>query len=105
MPSLFAVFIFGHFQSPVRNGLRTCDMGNWEKKQEEKAERKDRDKVSRETLGKFFYDLAKLVFTAMALVGGVSLIVDEPQIKQGILLVTGMFLTYIFASIGYNILK
>lgn len=80
-------------------------MGNWERKQEEKAERKDRDKVSRETLGKFFYDLAKLVFTAMALVGGVSLIVDEPQIKQGILLVTGMFLTYIFASIGYNILK
>lgn len=102
---LFAVFIFGHFQSQARNGLKTCDMGNWEKKQEEKAERKDRDKVSRETLGKFFYDLAKLVFTAMALVGGVSLIVDEPQIKQGILLVTGMFLTYIFASIGYNILK
>ena len=41
----------------------------------------------------------------MALVGGVSLIIDEPQIKQGVLLATGMLLTYIFASIGYNILK
>lgn len=75
------------------------------KTQETKNEAKEREKTSRETLGKFFYDLAKLVFTAMALVGGVSLIVDEPQIKQGILLATGMLLTYIFAAIGYNILK
>ena len=58
-------------------------MGNWSVQQEAK----------------------KLVFTAMALVGGVSLIIDEPQIKQGVLLATGMLLTYIFASIGYNILK
>ena len=29
----------------------------------------------------------------------------KPQIKQGVLLATGMLLTYIFASIGYNILK
>lgn len=45
-------------------------MGNWEKKQEEKLDIRERDRVSREILGKFFYDLAKLVFTAMALVGG-----------------------------------
>ena len=80
-------------------------MGNWSERQEAKKEVKEKEKASRETLGKFFYDLAKLVFTAMALVGGVSLIVDEPQIKQGVLLATGMLLTYIFASIGYNILK
>lgn len=80
-------------------------MGNWSERQEAKKEVKEKEKASRETLGKFFYGLAKLVFTAMALVGGVSLIVDEPQIKQGVLLATGMLLTYIFASIGYNILK
>ena len=80
-------------------------MGNWSVQQEAKKEVKEKERTSRETLGKFFYDLAKLVFTAMALVGGVSLIIDEPQIKQGVLLATGMLLTYIFASIGYNILK
>lgn len=80
-------------------------MGNWEKKQEEKAERKDRDKVSRETLGKFFYDLAKLVFTAMALVGGVSLIIEEPQSKQVILLMAGLCFTTLLAYIGFIILK
>lgn len=80
-------------------------MGNWSVQQEAKKEVKEKERTSRETLGKFFYDLAKLVFTAMALVGGVSLIIDEPQIKQGVLLATEMLLTYIFASIGYNILK
>ena len=33
-------------------------MGNWSERQEIKQERKERDKTSRETLGKFFYDLA-----------------------------------------------
>ena len=75
-------------------------MGNWSVQQEAKKEVKEKERTSRETLGKFFYDLAKLVFTAMALVGGV-----ETQIKLGVLLATGMLLTYIFASIGYNILK
>lgn len=68
-------------------------MGNWSVQQEAKKEVKEKERTSRETLGKFFYDLAKLVFTAMALVGGVSLIIDEPQIKQGVLLATGMLLT------------
>ena len=48
-------------------------MGNWSVQQEAKKEVKEKERTSRETLGKFFYDLAKLVFTAMALVGGVSL--------------------------------
>ena len=39
-------------------------MGNWERQQ---TMRKERDKVRRETLGKFFFDLAKLMFTTMVL--------------------------------------
>ena len=66
---------------------------------------KAKEKLSQETLGKFFFDLAKLVFTAMALVGGVSLIINEPQSKQILLAVTGILLTYIFAAIGYKILN
>lgn len=80
-------------------------MSNWSEQQEAKKEGKEKDKIRRETLGKFFFDLSKLVFTAMALVGGVSLIIDESHIKQGALLVIGMLLTYILASIGYKILK
>ena len=80
-------------------------MGDFAKQQEKRKESQEREKLSRETLGKFFYDLAKLVFTAMALVGGISLIVDEPQVKQGILVGIGICLTYLFSYIGYNILK
>lgn len=81
------------------------EMSNWESQQIEKSEQKERDKVSRETLGKFFYDLAKLVFTTMALVGGVSLIIEEPQGKQVILLVAGLCFTTLLAYIGFLILK
>lgn len=42
-------------------------MGNWSEKQEEKKERKEKDKTSREILGKYFYDLSKLSFGAMVL--------------------------------------
>ncbi len=78
-------------------------MSNFVKQQEERKEIKE--KLSRENLGKFFFDLAKLVFTSMALVGGVSLIVNEARIQQGILATIGVSLTYTFAAIGYKILK
>lgn len=80
-------------------------MGNWSEKQEVKKETKEKEKISRETLGKFFYDLAKLIFTTMVLVGTVSLIVEETKIQHWALLGCGVFATYIFAYIGYNILK
>lgn len=75
------------------------------RQQEERKEIKEKEKLSRENLGKFFFDLAKLVFTSMALVGGVSLIVNEARIQQGILATIGVSLTYTFAAIGYKILK
>ncbi len=83
----------------------SSEMGNWSEQQETRRERRERDRTSRETLGKFFYDLAKLVFAAMALVGGVSLIIDEMQAKQALLLCTGLFFTFILAYIGYKILN
>ena len=44
-------------------------MGNWSEQQEAKKEVKEKDKVRRETLGKFFFDLAKLAFEVFSLVG------------------------------------
>ena len=40
-------------------------MGKWEKQLEVIKESKEKEKISRETLGKFFYDLAKTSFTVL----------------------------------------
>lgn len=47
-------------------------MGNFIRQQEEKKEVKEKEKISRENLGKFFYDLGKTSFTAMVVGGAVS---------------------------------
>ena len=65
-------------------------MSKWEEAQERRKADKERRKVSRETMGKFFYDLAKLAFAAMSLTGGISLIVNKVQIRQIVLLVSGI---------------
>lgn len=67
-------------------------MGNWEKQQEVKKEGLEREKIGRETLGKFFYDLAKLTFATMVLGGMVSLITDLTKINYWTLGLPGLFL-------------
>ena len=67
--------------------------------------RKEKEKTSRETLGKYFYDLSKLSFTALFLGGGVSLVLDFQNINYWVLVSFGAFTSFIFAYIGYKILK
>ena len=104
----------GAFVCGVSNNRYICitiykvvsQMGsNWSEQHENRRERREKDKISREVLGKFFYDLAKLVFTAMALVGGVALIIGGFQVVQAVLLLLGLGLTYVLAYIGYKILN
>lgn len=81
-------------------------MGNFSKQIEGRQERKERDKTSRETLGKFFYDLAKTTFTIMVL-GNVATVVignDNPLIIS-LIVILGLFITYLFAYTGNKILK
>lgn len=47
-------------------------MGKWNIQQEMKLENRERRKVRRENLSKFFYDLAKLVFAGVV-IGGFAL--------------------------------
>ena len=54
-------------------------MSNWEKHLEIKKQKKEKEKASRETLGKFFYDLAKTSFTIMVAGSTVSLFTDQEQ--------------------------
>ena len=43
------------------------DMGNWERKQEEKREGKEKDKTRREKLAAYFFDLSKLCFAGLVI--------------------------------------
>lgn len=73
--------------------------------QKEVEEMKEQQRTSRETLGKFFYDLAKFIFASMALIGGISLIMEEPKVKQAALLLIGLSFTWVMAYIDFRILN
>ena len=80
-------------------------MGKWEKQLEVIKESKEKEKISRETLGKFFYDLAKTSFTIMVAGSAVSFFTNQEQSPYWLLLSVGVFVTIVFASIGYTIIK
>ncbi|OAV72172.1 hypothetical protein Barb4_00105 [Bacteroidales bacterium Barb4] len=44
-------------------------MGNWDREQALRRENRERDKVKRELLAKYLYDLSKLTFMALVLGG------------------------------------
>ena len=71
-------------------------MGNFEKI----IIKKERDKIRRETLGKFFFDLAKLVFAAI-------LLLQENVFDKScwVMIMTGLSVTYSLAWLGNKILK
>lgn len=69
-------------------------------------EDKDREKVSRETLGKFFFDMAKTCFAAFVVSNGISMFLGDGSLELYLLImVIGITSTSILAYIGYKILK
>lgn len=80
-------------------------MGNRSTLQKSKDEAKEKEKLSRETLGKYFYDLSKLTFGALVLGGIISLITASLTWGYIILITFGCFASFILAYIGFNILK
>lgn len=67
---------------------------------------REREKSIRETVGKFFFDLAKTTFTAMVIGGSVALITGmEEALPYAILLGVGVISTVLLAVIEYYILK
>ena len=89
----------------LRMQITLCPMSNFSEKQEEKKETKEKEKTSRETLGKFFYDLAKISFTALVVGSVVSVATQQEKIEYWVLILIGVFVTYIFSYIGYKIIK
>lgn len=80
-------------------------MGNWEIQQIKKQENQERDRSRRETLGKFFYDLAKLTFAGLVIGSIAPLYMNIENANYWYTVLTGSILTIIFASIGNRILK
>ncbi len=80
-------------------------MGKFVEQQKAKEEQKERDRTSRENLGKFFYDLAKLSFATLVIGSTASVIIKEDDVDSWIIISIGAFVTYIFAYIGYKIIK
>lgn len=69
-------------------------------------EEKEKQKTSRETLGKFFYDLAKTTFAVMVL-GNVATVFagDIDAVIVSTMIFLGMFITFLFAYVGNKVLK
>ena len=79
-------------------------MSNFDNNRKTKEYKKERRRTGRDTLGKFFFDLAKLTFAAMVIAGGASFVLGEHTTENLILLAMGIVTTYIMAAIGYNII-
>ena len=71
----------------------------------DRNELRERNKLIREQLGKFFLDMAKLAFAGVVLVKIASSDPDEEMLSIAITMVFGSMLTVFFAFIGYWILK
>lgn len=80
-------------------------MGNWSEQQEIKKETREKDKVRREKLAGYFFNLSQLTFVALVL-GGVTPLYTNIEIGiNWYVLIAGAALTVILANIGNLILK
>lgn len=80
-------------------------MGDFSNRQKAKEEAKQSEKLSRETFGKYFYDLAKVTFTAMVVGGAVAWISDSASDSAWLLLLLGIVSTITLTYVGYRIIK
>lgn len=80
-------------------------MGKFAEQQELQKENKEKQKIGREKLGSFFYDLAKIVFTTMVAGSIVTMVSGQLKLALWWLLAVGVGGTYVLAQIGNNIIK
>lgn len=81
-------------------------MGNWQIKQEAVKNLKEREKVRKEKLAGYFFNLSQFAFTALVL-GGTLLFFQDLNLSWEIISmeIFGIVFTTIFAIFGNNILK
>lgn len=81
-------------------------MSNYSNDIEERKERKDKNKVRKEKLAGFFFNLAQLTYTALVL-GSVVLFFQGNNLsfKLFAMLIIGGIVAYLWAKVGNNLLK
>lgn len=80
-------------------------MGKWSIQQELNREERERAKSRKESLSKFCYDLAKLVFAGMVIVGLLPLYGNPFDVGSWAMVFTGFVTTCILAALADKILK
>ena len=68
-------------------------------------ETKEKERSSRENLGKFFYDLAKATFTIMVLTNALALVTTDNYKFATVIFVIGIVSTAVLSRIAYSITK
>lgn len=81
-------------------------MGNWQIKQEAVKNLKEREKVRKEKLAGYFFNLSQFTFTAFIL-GSALLFFQDFNLSSEVtaMMLSGIFCTIFLAQIGNNILK
>ena len=71
----------------------------------DRNEQKERDKLFRQSLGKVFIDLSKLVFAGVVVGGVVQLTQSRDYALMAVMVVLGILVSCIFAFVGFKILR
>ena len=80
-------------------------MGSWSETQEKKKEGKEKEKIRREKLAGYFYDLSKLIFAALVLGSITPLFSHHEESVNWSAILLGSFSTYLFANFANKILS
>lgn len=80
-------------------------MGNWSERQEVKKGVKEKDKVRREKLAGYFFDLSKLSFAGLVIGITLPLFSDTQNATMWLVAMFGIVLTVLSALLANKILK
>ncbi|WP_288909896.1 hypothetical protein [uncultured Bacteroides sp.] len=80
-------------------------MGNWERKQEEKKEVKEKDRTRREKLAGYFFDTSKLILAGVVIGGITPLYSGNTREINLYVIIVGIIATILLAWIANKILK
>ena len=81
------------------------DIGNWDKEQEDRKVTKEKNKIRREKLVGFFYDIAKLSFAGLVVGFVMPIFSDVKNENNWYVIVIGIVITVLSASLANKILK
>lgn len=80
-------------------------MGNWSEQQEAKKENKEKDKVRKEKLAGYFFDLSKLSFAGLVIGVVIPLYSNMADENNWYSICTGITLSIVSALLANKILK